>query len=251
MSGHSKWANIRVKKTAQDARRGKIFTRHARLIEIAAGSGSGDPSMNPTLRQAIENAKADSVPNANIERAIKKGTGELKGEQMESIVYAAYGPGNVAMVIECLTDNKKRTVANVRSILERRGGRWAETGSVLWMFEQKGVIVGKKAQIAGRDDLELKLIDAGTEEIEWSDGMVEITTGHSGWSQVRDLLKAEGFEIVTAGLKYVPKQKTVVADAATAKSLMEMIEAVEEDEDVSEVHTNADIADEVAKQLGE
>jgi len=247
MSGHSKWANIKVRKTAQDSKRGKIYTRHARLIQIAAGGG-GDPVMNPALRTAIDNAKADGVPNANIERAIKKGTGESKGEQMQSVMYAAYGPANVALVIECLTDNKNRTVASVRSAVERHGGRWAESGSVLWMFEQKGIVVGKKNSVANKDDLELKLIDAGADDIEWSeDGTVEIAAIH--WPKIRELLKAEGFEIVDAGLKFVAKQKAVVPDAATAKRLMEMIELIEEDEDVSEVHTNADIADEVAKQL--
>ena len=146
MSGHSKWANIRVKKTAQDARRGKVFTRHARLIEIAARSGGGDPEMNATLRTAIDNAKIDSVPNANIERAIKKGTGELKGEgQMEELTYEAYGPGGAAFIIECLTDNRARTIANVRSIITRQGGRMAEANAVMWMFERRGLVVGRRA----------------------------------------------------------------------------------------------------------
>lgn len=251
MSGHSKWANIKVRKTAQDAKRGKVYTRHARLIEIAA-KGGGDPVMNPTLRTAIENAKMEGVPNANIDRAIKKGTGELKGEQMGLVLYAAYGPGNAAMIIECLTDNRNRTVASVRSIVERRGGRWAESNAVLWMFNQKGVVTGKKTGVTNRDDLELKLIDAGAEEIEWmEDGTVDTVTSGDHWARVRDALKNEGFEITAAGLKYVPSQKAAIHDLATAKSLMDMIEAIEEDEDVSEVHTNAEIADEVVKQLSE
>jgi YebC/PmpR family DNA-binding regulatory protein len=248
MSGHSKWANIRVRKTAQDKERGKIYTRHARLIEIAA-RGGGDPAINSTLRQAIENAKTDSVPNANIERAIKKGTGELKGAQMEATTYAAYGPGNVAMIIECLTDNKNRTLANVRATIERRGGRWADSGSVLWMFEQKGVVIGRKEEAAQSDQLELELIDAGAEDLDWSNGTVEVVTGVTQWTAVRNLLKTKGFEIITAGLKFVPKQKVAVSDLATAQHLMNLIEAIEEDDDVSEVHTNAEIADEVAVKL--
>jgi YebC/PmpR family DNA-binding regulatory protein len=248
MSGHSKWANIRVRKTAQDKKRGKIYTRHARLIEIAARSG-GDPTMNPTLRQAIENAKADSVPNVNIERAVKKGTGELKGEQMEAVTYAAYGPANVALIIECLTDNKNRALGNIRAIAERRGARWAESNAVLWMFDHKGVVVGKKVSVSNRDDLELKLIDAGAEDIDWSDDSIEVTTDSGKWGGIRDLLKAEGFEITTAGLQYVPKQKAPVADLPTAQNLMALIDAIEEDEDISEVHTNADISDEVAAKL--
>lgn len=252
MSGHSKWANIRVRKTAQDKKRGKIYTRHARLIEIAA-KGGGDPGMNPTLRTAIENAKAEGVPNANIDRAIKKGTGELKGEQMAMVSYAAYGPGNTAMIIECLTDNKNRTLGNVRSILERHGGRWTESGSVLWMFRQKGVVIGRRKDIPMErlktDALELKLIDAGAEDIEWSEDGVEVVTDATRWAAVRDLLKAEGFAVETAGLKYVPSQKAQITDLATARQLMNLIDAVEEDEDVSEVHTNADIVDTIAAQL--
>ena len=254
MSGHSKWANIRVRKTAQDAKRGKIYTRHARLVEMAARGGP-DPEMNPMLRTAIDNAKVDGVPNANIERAVKKGSGELKGEQMAIEVYAAYGPGNVAMVIECLTDNKNRTLGSVRSILERRGGRWTESGSVLWMFRQKGVVIGKRgdAPMARpaflQDDLELKLIDAGAEDLEWSEDAVEVVTDATRWPNVRDLLRAEGFEIQTAGLKFIPSQKAPITDLATAQHLMNLIEAIEEDEDVSEVHTNAEIADEVAAKL--
>ncbi|MDO8469054.1 MAG: YebC/PmpR family DNA-binding transcriptional regulator [Candidatus Peribacter sp.] len=248
MSGHSKWANIKVRKTAQDAKRGKIYTRHARLVEMAARGGP-DPAMNPGLRTAIDNAKADGVPNANIDRAIKKGSGELKGEQMAIETYAAYGPGNVAMVIECLTDNKNRTLSSVRSILERRGGRWTESGSVLWMFQQKGVVIGKRPGLRESDELELQLIDAGAEDIEWSADTVEVVTTAAGWPKVRDVLKAQSCEVPTAGLKFIPTQKVAVTDLATAQHLMNLIEAIEEDEDVSEIHTNADIADEIAAQL--
>ena len=208
MSGHSKWANIRVKKTAQDARRGKVFTRHARLIEIAARSGGGDPEMNATLRTAIDNAKIDSVPNANIERAIKKGTGELKGEgQMEELTYEAYGPGGAAFIIECLTDNRARTIANVRSIITRQGGRMAEANAVMWMFERRGLVVGRRASGVGggRDappmshelrhqtsdtfrtsttgrpenieQLELELIDFGAEDFSVDGEVISVTTG--------------------------------------------------------------------------
>src|SRR3989338_4683340 len=179
MSGHSKWANIRIRKGAQDAKRGKIYTRHARLVEMAARTGGGDPFSNNALKNAIENAKIDSVPNANIERAIKKGTGALQGDAMAEVLYAAMGPGGVACLIECLTDNKNRTINNVRTVIEKHGGRWTELGSVQWMFGRKGVVVAKKVdgksdygsglrrdelQIA--EDLELKLIDAGAEDID-------------------------------------------------------------------------------------
>jgi YebC/PmpR family DNA-binding regulatory protein len=250
MSGHSKWHNIRVKKGAADAKRGKIFTRHAKLIEIVAQKG-GDPSMNPSLRVAIDNAKADSVPNANIERAIKKGSGELKGDRMEEVVYAGYGPGNTALLIECLTDNKNRTLSNIKVALTKNGGSFAESSSVLWMFERKGVVTAKDPRSKSQDpnDLELGLIDAGAEDIEHDDDMLSVTTDMTNWTKVRDYLKQNGFEVQSAGLKYMPMQKAEIKDLATAQKLMHMIDVIEEDDDVSEVHTNADISEEVMGQM--
>jgi YebC/PmpR family DNA-binding regulatory protein len=247
MSGHSKWHNIRVRKTAQDAVRGKIYTRHARLIEMAARTGA-DPGMNPGLRTAIENAKADHVPNANIDRAIQKGSGELKGEQMAEVVYAAYGPGGVACLIECLTDNKNRTLSHVKMVIHKHGGNWAESASVLWMFARRGMVVAQKtptAKIQDIEEVELELIDFGAEDVEASGDIVSVTTDMTNWTKVRDFLKTNGYDIHFAGLKYLPTQKTAVADAATATKLMNFVSALEEDDDVSEVHTNADIAEEV------
>jgi YebC/PmpR family DNA-binding regulatory protein len=243
MSGHSKWANIRVKKTAQDAKRGKVFTRHARLVEMAARSG-GDPMMNPGLRTAIENAKEDSVPNANIERAIKKGTGELKGEQMQEILLEAYGPAGTAYVIECLSDNRNRTLANVKSLIGKHGGRVAEGNAVAWMFEHKGLVV---AEFPGGlppdklEELELQLIDAGAEDFAAEGDYIRVVTGMAGWAKVKDFLKKSGWTIDSAGLSYIPKQRVPVTDDATAQKVSDFIEMIEEDEDVSEVHTNAEI----------
>ncbi|MEQ1764842.1 MAG: YebC/PmpR family DNA-binding transcriptional regulator [Pyrinomonadaceae bacterium] len=250
MSGHSKWHNIRVKKGAADAKRGKVFTRHAKLIEIVAQKG-GDPTMNPSLRTAIDNAKADSVPNANIERAIKKGSGESKGDRMEEIVYAGYGPGNTALLIECLTDNKNRTLSNVKVALTKNGGSFAESGSVLWMFERKGVVSATKAGVTPQslEELELELIDFGAEDVEADGDTVSVTTDMANWTKVRDFLKQNGFEIQSAGLKYMATQKAAINDLTTAQKLMNVIEAVEEDDDVSEVHTNADISEEVMGQM--
>jgi YebC/PmpR family DNA-binding regulatory protein len=243
MSGHSKWANIRVKKTAQDARRGKVFTRHARLIEMAARSGGGDAGMNAALRTAIDNAKADSVPNANIERAVKKGTGELKGAgQIEEILYEAYGPGGAAYIIECLTDNRNRTVANVRSTIERLGGRWAESNAVMWMFERRGLVVAKSnvgaTHASSLQEIELELMDFGAEDISENANVVSVVTASADWPKIRDFLKTNGFEILSAGLAYIPKQKVPV-DEATMQKVSDFIEALEEDDDVAEVHTNA------------
>jgi len=248
MSGHSKWANIRVKKTAQDARRGKIFTRHARLIEITARSGGGDPDTNAALRVAIDNAKADSVPNANIERAVKKGSGETKGEAMAEVIYAATSAGGVAYLIECLTDNTNRTLANVKSIANKNGGRFAETGSVTWMFEQKGVVMASRPQPIGEEE-QLLLIDAGAEDIELNGSAIIITTGRTALGKVRDLAKGQGYEVQTAGLKYIPKQTIKITDTEAARGIVHLIEALEEDDDIAEVHTNAEFADEVAASL--
>lgn len=252
MSGHSKWHNIRVKKTAADAMRGKVYTRHAKLIEIAAQKG-GDADMNPSLRTAIDNAKADNVPNANIDRAIQKGTGALKGAMMEEITYAGYGPANTALVIECLTDNKNRTLTKLKVALSKNGGNFAESASVMWMFTRRGIVTARKEQLKMNneklDDLELQLIDVGAEEFEVDEDMITVTTGMTSWAKVRDFLKQNGFEIQSAGLKYVSTQKAVIKDVETAKKLMTLIEIIEEDDDVSEVHTNAEIGEEVAARL--
>jgi YebC/PmpR family DNA-binding regulatory protein len=251
MSGHSKWANIRVRKGAQDAARGKIFTRHARLIELAARSG-GDPVSNPGLRTAIDNAKADRVPNANIERAVKKGTGELKGDIIEEVMYAAMGPGGVACLIECLTDNKNRTLSNVKMIIGKHGGHWAESSSVLWMFQRKGVVAARKtetAKVQNIEEMELELIDFGAEDVDASGDTVTVTTDLHNWTKVRDFFSSNGYEVLTSGLKYVPTQKTMVSDPVIAERLMNFVSAIEEDDDVSEVHTNADFSEEVMKGL--
>ncbi|MBU2213827.1 YebC/PmpR family DNA-binding transcriptional regulator [Patescibacteria group bacterium] len=248
MSGHSKWASIKHKKGAADAKRGKIFTRHAKLIEIAAREGGGgEADMNPRLATAIENAKAENVPNANIDRAVKKGTGELKGEQTVAVTYEAYAPGGAAVIIECLTDNKNRTLSNVKSTIEKRGGKWAESGSVMWMFEKKWIVIGKGFPLS--EDTELALIDAGAEDIDSSDNLVEVKTDATSWPKVRDALKETGYEVEEAGMKYVAKQEADIVDAESAKKLMDFTDAIEEDEDVAEVHTNANISDEVAAQL--
>lgn len=244
MSGHSKWANIRVRKGAQDAKRGKVYTRHARLIQIAAQRG-GDPSSNATLRAAIETAKADSVPMANIERAIKKGTGELKGEaKMEELLYEAYGPAGTAYIIECLTDNRNRSAASVRLIVNKNGGHMADGRSVAWMFERKGVVVSQTATApaqAALDELELELIDFGAEDFSFNDGILRVVTDVSNWSKIRDFLKLNNWEILSAGLSYVPKQKAPVSGEEDALKVQKFIEALEEDDDVSEVHTNAEM----------
>ncbi len=242
MSGHSKWANIRVRKGAQDARRGKVYTKYARLIEIAAREGGGDPTANVRLRGLIDAAKAESVPNANIERAIKKGTGALKGAAvMEEMTYEAHGPEGSALIIECLSDNRNRALSNVKATLGKNGGRFSESGSVMWMFERKGVVSGRRSVASAKslEDLELELIDVGAEDFAADNDDIRVVTAMADWPKVRDYLKQNGYEIQSAGLQYVPKQTAPLDEVAMGK-LHALIDALEEDEDVSEVHTNAE-----------
>jgi YebC/PmpR family DNA-binding regulatory protein len=241
MSGHSKWHNIRVKKTAADRARGKTYTKHAKMIEIAAQRG-GDPDTNSALKNAIAEAKADSVPNTNIERAIKKGSGELKGERMEEVMYACMAPGGVACLIECLTDNTNRTLGNVKAIISKNGGAFTESASVLWMFARRGVVVARKNQEVGiknQEQLELELIDVGAEDVDAADDVITVTTDIAGWTTVRDFLKQDGWEILSAGLRYVATQKAPLPDEKAMEQLAEFVGLLEEDDDVSEVHTNA------------
>jgi YebC/PmpR family DNA-binding regulatory protein len=248
MSGHSKWASIKHKKAATDAKRGKIFTKHAKLVEIAAREGSGgNPDSNPRLRTAIDDAKADNVPNINIERAIKKGTGELKGAaQTVDITYEAFGPAGTAYIIECLTDNRNRAIQSVKATVNRAEGRLAQSGAVSWMFERKGVVVAR-GEVA--EELELVLIDAGAEDIGTTGDTITVTTSKDHWPKVRDALRQAGCTVLEAGLKYVPKETVDITDGATAQRILRFMNALEDDEDVSEVHTNADISEEVAKEL--
>jgi len=247
MSGHSKWSSIKHKKGAADAKRGKVFTKHAKLIEIAAREGSsGDLAMNAALKAAVDNAKAANVPNANIDRSIKKGTGELKGDITVGVTYEAYAPGGAALIVECLTDNKNRTLPNLRSIIEKRGGKMAESGSVMFMFTQKGVVM---AEGELNDDLELALMDSNVEDIESDDGIITVTGDISSWTKARDVLKVAGLDVQEAGMKYVPLQEAVIDNVESAQKLMDLIAAIEEDEDISDVHTNANISDEIASQL--
>ncbi|MBP9774037.1 MAG: YebC/PmpR family DNA-binding transcriptional regulator [Candidatus Peribacteraceae bacterium] len=241
MSGHSKWHNIRVRKGAADAKRGKVYTKYARLIEIAAREGGGDAGTNVRLRALIDGAKSESVPNANIDRAIAKGTGQLKGAAaMEEFTYEAYGPSGSAFIIECLSDNKNRALSSVKLALTKNGGRFAENGSVMWMFERKGVVMGKRQAGSEKrlEELELELIDFGAEDIAEDGEQIRVVTAMNDWSQIRDFLAKNGYQIESAGLQYVAKQ-TAPVDEVTMEKVHTVMEALEEVDDVSEVHTNA------------
>lgn len=249
MSGHSKWHSIKHKKAAVDKKRGKIFTKHAKLVAIAA-RGGGDPNMNPSLRMAIENARAENMPYDNIERAIKKGTGESKdAAQIEEIFYEGYGPGGVALYIETLTDNRNRTVSSVKLIMSKKGGNMGSSGSVGYMFQKKGLIeVSPEGK--NRDEVELKAIDAGANDFKELEESIEIYTDAQSLMQVRGDLEKAGIKAESAALTFVPTTEVDVNDAETAKKLMDLIEALEEEEDVTTVYSNAKIDQKILEQLG-
>jgi YebC/PmpR family DNA-binding regulatory protein len=248
MSGHSKWHNIRVKKGAADAQRGKIFTRHANLITLAARKG-GDPSVNPALRFAIDNARENNVPNANIDRAIKRGTGELKdAAEIVEITYEGYGPAGVAVIVECLTDNKNRALTNIRTAFGKNGGNLGATGSVAWMFERKGVIT-LDIEDKNPDDIELAAIDAGAQDIEMDGAIIYVYTAPNNLHTVTENLKKSGLGIKSSGLQMIPKQTVKIEDEKGAKRVLEFIDILEEDQDVHNVYSNFDISEELMKKI--
>ncbi len=232
----------------EDSKRGKIFTRHAKLIEVAARNG-GDPSMNPLLRAAIDNARADNTPMENIERAIKKGTGEAKlGIQIEEVVYEGFGPGGTALYMEALTDNRNRTISNLKTIMNKKGGTMGAAGSVGYMFSKKGLIV-LPCEGPQSDEAELAAIDAGADDVNEGDGCLEIYTAPQDLMKVKDALITSGFKTESARLVYVPVTEIAVNDAETASNLLELMDAIEDDDDILNVYTNADISDEVMAGL--
>ena len=237
MSGHSKWAGIKHKKAIVDGKRGKAFTKHAALIIVAARAGGGDLSTNATLRFAIESAKKDNVPNDNIERAIKKGTGELKdGAEIQEVVYEAYGPGGLALIIDCLTDNKNRTVTNLRTLLGKWGGRLGESGSVGYLFDRKGVVsvpVGNKSA----EELELLAIDSGADDFGVEEGVLHLTCPPSAMSALMEAFKKAGAAPEVAEVRKLPKT-TVTPDAPTLEKITALLDALDEDLDVNEVAHN-------------
>jgi len=248
MSGHSKWHSIKHKKGAADAKRGKIFTKHAKLITIAARSG-GEPEMNPALRAAIANAKADNVPNANIDKAVKKGSGQDKdGVVYAEALYEGVGPEGTAVLVEVITDNKNRSVANVKTIFTKNGGTMGGAGSVSWMFDKKGMVTVKADQKPA-DEAELMIIDAGAEDVSYENGAFEITTDPSDLMMVRDNLEKTGFEIENASITYLAKNPVDIDSMEKAQKVLKLLEALEDDDDVSNVYSNFDISEEIMSQL--
>jgi YebC/PmpR family DNA-binding regulatory protein len=247
MSGHSKWASIKHKKGAADARRGKVFSRLNKEIMVAARMGGGDPGGNPRLRSAIQAAKAENMPKDNIERAIKKGTGELEGASYEECNYEAYGPGGVAIMIDCLTDNKNRTVAEVKHIFERHGGNLGEPGCVSWIFVKKGLIVFDRESVEEERLLELAL-EAGAEDIKEEETHFEILTDPSDLESVKKAFDDKGLSYTVAEVSMIP-QNTISLEGRDAERMLNLMETLEEHDDINHVYANFDIPDEVMEAL--
>ncbi len=243
MSGHSKWSTIRHKKGATDARRGKIFSKLIKEITVAARLGGGDPAANPRLRTAIQAAKNENMPKDNIDRAIKKGIGELDGVNYEESVYEGYGPGGAAIFIESLTDNKNRAVADIRHILSKAGGKLGENGCVAWMFDKKGYIVVENDS-ADEDALMEASIDAGAEDVREDDNNYEIITDPKDFESVKAAIDKESIPYIAAEITMLP-QSTVNLKGKDAKQMLQLMETLEDCDDVQKVYTNADIPEEL------
>lgn len=248
MSGHSKWSTIKRKKGAADAKRGRIFTKLIKEITVAAREGGGDPEANPRLRTAVDNAKAQNMPSDNIEKAIKRGTGELDGVSYVRVTYEGYGPGGVALFIECLTDNENRTVASIRHLLNKHGGNLGKDGSVSWMFDQKGQIVVDAAS-HDPEGVMLAAIDAGAEDVIEEEGFVRVMTPFTAFQAVQDALREAGIEPEEAELAMIPKS-TVAVEGSTAERLLKLVDALEDDDDVQKVAANFDIDERILAEVG-
>lgn len=251
MSGHSKWSTIKRKKGAIDAARGKVFTKIIKEITVAARTGGGDPDGNPRLRLAVNSAKASNMPADNITRAIKKGTGELEGVSYEEITYEGYGPGGVALIIESLTDNRNRTVAELRHLLTKNGGNLAESGAVSWNFERKGVITVSKGKYS-EDDLMDVILDAGADDLRDEGDYFEVISSLEKFEPVRKSIessKLDGAKIESASLQYVAKTTTRI-EGADAEQTIKLIGVIEDNDDVQNVFTNADIDEKVMEAFG-
>lgn len=239
MAGHNKWSKIKRKKAVLDARRGARFTKLIREITVAARNGGGSPEFNARLRLAIDTAKAASMPAENIERAIKKGTGELEGTSYEEVSYEGYGPGGVAIFVECLTDNTNRTVAAVRHVLTKHDGSLGTAGSVAWQFERKGQLV-VDASATSEDELLEAALDSGAEDISGEDDEFVVTTGAASFQSVREVLLEAGIPVTSWSLAMIPKNEQTVAGRA-AERVISLLDALDDLDDVQHVHTNAEI----------
>ena len=247
MSGHSKWSSIKHKKGATDAKRGKIFTKLIKEITVVARTGGGDPDANPRLRTAIAAAKSENMPKDNIERAIKKGTGELEGVNYEESTYEGYGPGGAAVFIESVTDNKNRAVADIRHIFSKNGGNLGENGCVAWMFDKKGYIAIEKKAV-DEDSLMETAIEAGAEDVREDNGSFEIITEPDDFESVKTAIDKAAIPYIDAEITMLP-QSTTNLEGKQALQMVKLMEALEDCDDVQKVYTNADIPEEIVRDL--
>jgi YebC/PmpR family DNA-binding regulatory protein len=250
MSGHSKWSTIKRKKGAIDAKRGKVFTRLIKEITVAARSGGGDPEGNPRLRSAIATAKTENMPKDNIARAIKKGTGEIAGEVYDEIMYEGYGPGGVAILVECLTDNRNRTVADVRHYFAKNNGNLGESGCVAYMFDKKGLILVDKSTVEEEVLMDAAL-EAGAEDVVEEESEFQIFTAPEDFDEVRGALETAGIGFLDASVSMIPQNTVEVVDEKIARALMKLMESLEDHDDVQNIYANFDIDDDLMEQLSE
>jgi YebC/PmpR family DNA-binding regulatory protein len=250
MSGHSKWATTKHKKAVVDARRGKLFAKLIKNVEVAARTGGGDPAGNPTLYDAIQKAKKSSVPNENIDRAVRRGAGlEAGGATYETVTYEGYAPGGVAVLVQCLTDNKNRAAADVRTALTRNGGTMADPGSVSYLFNRKGVVIVSKAGGVTEDDVLLAVLDAGAEEVNDLGDSFEVVSEAHDLIAVRQALQEAGIDYESADAAFLPSVE-VPLDEDHAKKVFRLLEAVEDSDDVQDVYANYSVSDDVMEKLG-
>ncbi|TAN59263.1 YebC/PmpR family DNA-binding transcriptional regulator [bacterium] len=248
MSGHSKWASIKHKKGAADARKGALYTKLIKEITMSARNGGGNPDMNPALRTAMNKAREANMPSDNVKNAIKRGTGELPGVVYETVTYEAYGPAGVAIMIEALTDNKNRTTAELRNILSKKSGNMAGAGSVAWIFQKKGYIVVDKAAVK-EDVLMDASLEAGAEDIKSQEKSFEVLTIPQDFEKVKSHLQEKGIAYQSAEVTMLPTSVIKVSGASEAKQILSLVEALEDHDDVQEVYANFDIPDELIEQV--
>jgi YebC/PmpR family DNA-binding regulatory protein len=249
MSGHSKWATTKHKKAVVDAKRGKLFAKLIKNVEVAARTGGGDPAGNPTLFDAIQKAKKSSVPNDNIDRAVKRGSGqEAGGAQYENITYEGYGPGGVAVLVECLTDNRNRAASDVRTAFSRNGGSMADPGSVSYLFNRKGVVIVSKTAGVTEDDILNAVLEAGAEEVNDLGDSFEVTSESGDVVAVRSALQDAGIDYESADIAFVPTMEVSI-DEEQARRVFRVIDALEDSDDVQDVYANYSVSDEIMEKL--
>ena len=247
MSGHSKWATIKHKKGAADKARGKLFAKLIRQVEVAAREGGGDPESNPTLRTMFQKARDASVPLDTIERAIKRGTGDLEGVVYEQITYEGYAPGGIAVLVDVLTDNRNRTGSEIRNLFSKNGGSMAEPGAVAWQFERKGVVLADRA--ADEEELMLVALEAGAEDLADDGEVWRITTPATELHAVREAVEAAGVTVTSSELTMLPSATIPVAESDVAKRVLRLVDALDDNDDVQDVYANFDIADSLLEAI--